>query len=221
MTSFIKRLFSNFYPHTLVRFSSKYNKDIHVVQVSRQNNLYVDGSSQSGLYIRRIWRTALKGFGINRHTSPKNILICGVAGGTVIHLLHTLYPKATMVGVDIDKDMIDVGRKYFGLGDIHTLTLIARDAGDFIRDGLKKKVAFDMIVVDVFIGKHLPPFLLEQLFWESVINVLHEKGILLLNYLREDEYLSKSDKVESILIKLFMTVRDKTIYRNRFFFAQK
>lgn len=218
---FPKDWFSYFYPHTLTRFSSKYNKDIHVVGVSWQNSLYVDGSAQSGLYIHRLWRTALKSFRINQHHPPKNILICGVGGGTIIHLLHALYPNATMVGVDIDKDMIDVGRKYFGLGDIQTLTLIARDARDFIRDGIKKRILFDLIVIDIFIGKHLPPFLVEQSFWESVKNLLNEKGILLLNYLREDEYLSKSDKVERILTQLFTTVRDKIIYRNRFFLAIK
>ncbi len=218
---FPKNLFSYFYPHTLDRFSSKYNKDIHVVQVSRQNNLYVDGSAQSGLYIRRLWRTALKSFGINRHNPPKNILVCGVAGGTVIHLLHALYPKALMVGVDIDNDMIDVGRKYFGLGCIPALTLITQDARDFIRDGIEKRITFDMIVIDIFIGKHLPPFLLEQSFWESVKKVLQTHGILLLNYLREDEYFAKSDKVANILINLFATVKDKKLYRNRFFFAVK
>jgi len=217
----VKTWFSYFYPHTLTRFSSTYNKDIHVVQVSQQNSLYVNGSSQSGLYIRRLWRNAMKGFGINRHNSPKNILICGVAGGTVIHLLNSLYPNAIMVGVDIDEDMIDVGRKYFGLGDIQTLTLVAQDAKDFLQDGIKKGITFDMIVIDIFIGKHLPPFLLDETFWGSVKNLLNEKGILLLNYLREDDYLAKSDKVENILIKLFMTVKDKTIYRNRFFFAVK
>src|SRR3989338_10552435 len=216
-----KTWFSYLYPHTVVRFSSKYNKDIHVVQVSQQNSLYVNGSSQSGLYIRRLWRTALKSFRVNKYNSPRNILVCGVAGGTVIHLLHTLCPKATMVGVDIDKDMIDVGRKYFGLGRIHTLTLVTQDAQDFIQDGIKKGITFDMIVIDIFIGKHLPPFLLDETFWGSVKNLLNEKGILLLNYLREDDYLAKSDKVENILIKLFMTVKDKTIYRNRFFFAVK
>lgn len=192
-----------------------------MVQVSGQNNLYVDGSSQSGLYIRRLWRTALKSFRINKYNPPKNILICGVAGGTIIHLLHALYPKATMVGVDIDKDMTDVGRKYFGLGEIPSLTLVTQDARDFIRDGIKKRSSFDMIIVDVFFGKHLPPFLLDQSFWDSIKNVLHEKGFLLLNYLREDDYQMKSDKVDDILKQLFSNVQDKIIYRNRFFFAQK
>lgn len=191
------------------------------MQISKQNNLYVNGSAQSGLYIRRLWKTALKSFYIHKNNPPKNILVCGVGGGTVIHLLHTHFPYATMVGVDIDEEMIDVGRKYFGLGDIQTLTLVAQDARDFIRDGITKKITFDMIIIDIFIGKHLPPFLLEQPFWKSVKKFLNEKGMLLVNYLREDEYLAKSNTVASILTKLFTTVRDKTIYRNRFFFAQK
>lgn len=191
------------------------------MQVSGQNNLYVDGSAQSGLYIRRLWRTAFKAFRINKYKPPKNILVCGVAGGTVIHLLHALYPKATMDGVDIDKDMIDVGRKYFGLGSMPSLTLVSQDARRYIREALKKRIVFDMIVIDIFIGKHIPEFLLEQSFWESVEKVLQTHGILLLNYLREDEYFAKSDKVANILTNLFATVKDKKLYRNRFFLAQK
>ncbi len=208
-------------PRTVVRFSSAYNQDIHVVEVSEQYNLYVDGSSQSGMYIRRLWTTALTSFHLKRMKSPQNILICGVAGGTVIHLLHALYPEANMVGVDIDNEMIEVGRKYFGLSNISTLTLVKREARDYIGSFIQRKKTFDMIVIDLFIGRHVPDFLLKQTFWESVKKILRKDGILLLNYLREDTYLRKSDTVQGVLAKLFATVRDKTIYRNRFFFAIK
>lgn len=218
---FPKDWFSYFYPQTIALLSSKYNKDIRIVQVSRQKNLYVDGSAQSGLYIKRLWRTVIKSFRINRHIPVKSMLVFGVAGGTVIHLLHECYPKANITGVDRDPLMIEIGTKYFGLGEIPSLTFVARDARRFVLDAIKKRIAFDMIVVDIFIGKHLPEFLLHQSFWKSVKTLLNEEGILLLNYLREDEYLAKSEKIANILTQLFFTVKDKKFYRNRFFFAQK
>ena len=62
----------------------------------------------------------------------RRILVLGVAGGTIIRLLHDAYPTAEIIGVDIDRVMIELGKKYFGLKNIPKLTFIVDDAKDFV-----------------------------------------------------------------------------------------
>src|SRR3990167_7141257 len=99
---------SYFYPQTVGRFTSFYNKDIRVVEEQGRYKILVNGSRQSGPYIEMLWRKALSSFSITKNLPVKRILVLGVAGGNLIHLLRKMYPSASIVGVDIDQVMIDI-----------------------------------------------------------------------------------------------------------------
>lgn len=120
------------------------------------------------------------------------VLVLGVAGGTVIHLLHSYYPKAVIIGVDIDQTMIDVGKKYFGLDQIENVSYICQDAEMFI--AMKKK--FDIIIVDLFIGTHVPELVRKESFLKNLKTSLTNQGVVIINYLREFEYGEKSNLSE-------------------------
>ena len=193
-------------PQILGRFSSTYNSDIRVVEESGKPKLLVNGSRQSGRYIEWLWRKAFSSFPIGQYTS---ILVLGVGGGTVIHMLSKLFPDVHITGVDIDAKMIEIGKKYFGLSQIRNLKLIAADAKSF------KTTQYDFVIVDLFIGRHIPDFVSSEFFLKRL------KGkTVVINYLRELEYLEKSKKLEKQLKNVFGEVRDYQIERNRFFFAR-
>lgn len=208
---------SYIFPKRVFRTSTKYNRDIRVLEENGKYKLLVNGSRQSGEYIRELWQRTLSVFGIIPSPDVKTILVLGVAGGTVIHLLHAIYPDAVITGVDIDKTMIEIGKKYFGLDAVKSLTLVTDDAGSFI----KQKKHWDMIVIDVFVGASIPPFVGEDEFLSDVKNVLTPKGIILINYLYELEYKQLSELFAAKLQKRFSDVRDYKVYFNRFFFVVK
>src|SRR3990167_925734 len=97
---------SYIYPQTIERFSTVYNHDIRVVEDHGKLKILVNGSPQSGPYIEKLWKNALRSFGFPKKIVPKSILVLGIAGGTVIHLLHQWYPEAKITAVDIDQTMI-------------------------------------------------------------------------------------------------------------------
>lgn len=203
----VKKLF----PQTVARFSTAYNHDIRVVDEAGKYKLLVNGSRQSGEYIKRLWQHAFDVFGMK--SDAKNILVLGVAGGTVIHLLRDLYPEAQITGVDIDKTMIDIGKKYFGLDAVHNLTLTVADAKDFIA----KRGTWNLILCDMHIGASVPPFIGEEHFLRNTKKVLAPGGVLIINYLREFEYEKLSDLLFEKLTTVFAKVQDTCIYFNRFF----
>lgn len=207
---------SYIFPQTIFCASSTYNHDIRVIEEQGQYKLLVSGSRQSGVYIKNLWEQALAAFASGL-TPPRSILVLGVAGGTVIHLLRRMYPKAAIVGVDIDDIMLFVGRTYFGLSDMKNVTLIQADARRFVADARRKNVRYDGIVVDVFFGRTIPDFVKNTSFLLSLKKILSPKGWMVINYLRELEYEEHSHVLGASLKKIFGNVSDFPIVRNRFF----
>lgn len=207
-------LLSYIIPVTVFRDQSPYNQDIHVQETASKYTLFVNGSKQSGPYIEKLWRKAFWKFKIPKIKPLNSVLVLGVAGGTVIKMLSRLFPQAQITGVDIDQKMINIGKTYFGLGKLRNLRLIQTDAVKFIEKELAAGHHYDLIIVDLFFGYEIPDFVTD----DSFINKLGEIGtFILINYLRELEYKSKSQKFLEKLQKLFPGVLDLEYYNNRFF----
>ena len=208
---------SHIYPQTILRMSSRYNRDIRINEERGTFKLLVNGSRQSGAYIELLWRRSFEEFGITPNNSVRSILVLGVAGGTVIHLLHHMYPAATITGVDVDDVMLDIGRTYFGLGNVKLLRLIHQDARPYVQEAAVQKKRYDLMIVDLFLGRDIPLFVRSPIFLRQLRRILKKDGTVVINFLRELEYGPKSDKLMIMLKKIFPTVLDFGIYHNRFF----
>lgn len=211
-------LLSFVFPRLVLRTSSPHNRDIRVLFEQGHYKLLVNGSRQSGEYIKELWQHALSEFGILPSPDVKRILILGVAGGTVIHLLSRIYPHASIDAVDIDGTMIEIGKKYFGLDTVGNLRIVRADAGQFVAETAKQ---WDLIVIDLYIGASIPPFVADPKFLSRVRSGLSPHGQTLINYLYEFEYRKLSDLFFQKLTEIFSSARDTKIYNNRFFCVVK
>ncbi len=212
---------SYIYPQTLATFSSDYNKDIRIVQTFGKLKLLVNGSVQSGAYIESLWQKVFRVFHINDSIQVRDILIFGVAGGSIIHILKKVYPDAKITAVDIDQKMIEIGKIFFGLSSISRLTCVTSDVRKFIQSSAKRNSHYDLIIVDLFIGRHPVTFVGSSTFLLQLKFLLRPSGFLIINYLREHEYRQKSEILHKRLISIFTTVRDKGLFLNRFFCVTK
>lgn len=209
-----------FIPRTILKTGSAYNRDIRIIEERKKYKLLVNGSRESGAYIEKLWQKALTTFGITERLPIKRILVLGVAGGTVIHLLNKTYPEATILGVDIDQTMINIGKRYFGLDRIANLSIVCQDAEAYIHKTIKSKGQFGLIIVDLFVGTHVPEFVRKQSFLEDLKTLLKKDGVVIINYLREFEYLQKSEILKKKLLALFTYVQEQSFYNNRFFMTR-
>ena len=219
---------SYLFPLAILRTSSKYNRDIRINQERGKLKLLVNGSRQSGKYIEKLWKRAFAAFGFGGLVSglklpqglTPSILVLGVAGGTVIHLLKNMYPEAAITGVDIDEAMLDIGRRYFVLGNVKRLALVHRDARQYVTEAAKRKKQFDLIITDLFFGREIPDFVSSHAFLRQLRQILKKDGALVINYLRESEYGKRSDSFMEMLQTIFAVVQDFSLYHNRFFNAR-
>ncbi len=128
--------------------------------------IYVDGIQQSGPWVQKIWsKVPLIG---------QNILVLGLGCGTLINLL----PKtAKVTGVEIDSEMIDLGKKYFGLKDINILN---EDASIYIRE---TKDIYDLILVDLYVGINFPKQFESSEFLQKLAQTVSTNGTVIFNTL--------------------------------------
>jgi len=109
----------------------------------------------------------------------------GLAGGTVAHVFNEQLPSVAVTGVELDPDVIDLGRRYFTLNDPN-LTIVNDDARVFLARGRSR---FDAIAVDVFRPPHVPFQCTTREFFSLASKRLATGGALMMNVaaLREDE----------------------------------
>ena len=109
----------------------------------------------------------------------KEILILGVAGGSVVKtLVNEIKFEGRITGVEIDKNIIEIANQYFKLNEIPNFEIVIEDAFEFI---LKNQKCYDLIVIDIFQDTVMPNFLFEDYFTKKVIQSLDCKGFVLFN----------------------------------------
>ena len=108
----------------------------------------------------------------------RRVAILGNAGGTTARALGTYYPEADVVGVELDPEVTDVGRRWLGLGDNPRLTVVTADARPFLRRSTDR---FDLIVVDAYRQPYVPFYLATREFFRLVRERLAPGGIVVLN----------------------------------------
>lgn len=207
-------------PRTLLRTASLFNPDIRVTQEWGGNKLLVNGSRQSGSYIRMLWEKTFRKFRTGELTDIKSILVLGVGGGTAIELLVKRFPGASITSVDIDPTIIDIAKKYFRIDKLPNIQLVCADAKNFVEKCEKKGKKFDLVIVDLFIGREIPGFVSSDRFLQRLARINRPGGSVIINFLRENEYQSKSDDLFSRLKGVFSKIEDFEIANNRFFFAR-
>lgn len=96
-----------------------------------RSDLVVGGISQSGETVEKIWSAGL-GEIRNWELGISDCLILGLGAGSAAKLINKNWPRARITGIEIDPEMIRLGKKYFGLGEITNLSIIVGDAFSLI-----------------------------------------------------------------------------------------
>jgi spermidine synthase len=108
----------------------------------------------------------------------KRVLVLGLGAGSIPVYLNRFLPDATIDTVELDPDVIDVAKKYFGLRETNRFHLIESDARVFLN---RHTQPYDLIVVDAFTGSYIPFHLMTKEFYQLVHNRLAPHGVAALN----------------------------------------
>ena len=175
----IKRLLSYILPVKIYQKKSEFSKNLEVTW----NNGYLVLDSENTNYsfgsLQRVLKKGLKYIGYDRINTFDNILILGVAGGSIIETLkNEVKFEGKITGVEIDRTVVEIANNYFGLNQYKNVEIVIDDAFEFV---LKTKERYDLIVIDIFQDTIMPNFLFEDYFINRVNFLLNVNGFILFN----------------------------------------
>ena len=116
--------------------------------------------------------------GIALSDEPRRILIVGLGGGTMPMFLRKYYPDATIDAVDIDPDVVSVAKEYFGFREDERMRAHVADGRKFIEDA---KDPYDVIFLDAFGTRNVPPSLTTVEFLRAVRRTVKPGGVVIGN----------------------------------------
>lgn len=108
---------------------------------------------------------------------PRRIAILGNAAGTMARAYGELFPATAVDGVEIDAELSEIGREWFGL-DNPRLTLHHEDARPFLR---RSDGRYDLIAIDAYRQPYIPFYLATREFFELCRDRLAPGGVIVVN----------------------------------------
>jgi spermidine synthase len=127
-----------------------------------------------------------------RRTPPRRVAMLGFAGGTVARAYARYFPDARIDGVEIDSELFDIGRRYFGLRPRPQLHEYGEDARPFLR---RIDARYDVIYLDTYRQPYIPFYLSTREFFELARARLAPGGVVVVNL----GHPEGSDALEKVL----------------------
>lgn len=183
---------------------SKYNGLIEVVKVFDKPRLIIGGMIQSGGMVKKIWSKAIKKLK-KQQKKIKTVLILGLGCGDCAFEVKKLYPRAEMIGVEIDKHVVNIAKSYFNLASVKNLKVTVNDGVKYVEKLMKqkKKKQFDLIIIDVYLGRKMPKPFRAKKFLKSLRELKAENGTVVFNHLFFGEHRKKAKEFVKDLETVF------------------
>lgn len=169
-----------------------------------KRSIRVGNLQQSGQMVELLWQ-ALREIKILIYEDIKDILILGLGGGSVVNIISKCFPKAEITGVEIDAEMIKIGKRYFDLGKYKNLKIKNADAFDFVK---KTKEKYDLVLVDLYLGCEIPEQASEDKFLLNLKKLLSKKGVVIINRLRNKNNKKELADFRKKMNKYFPSVEE-------------
>src|SRR5688572_18372526 len=109
---------------------------------------------------------------------PRRIMIVGVGGGTMPTFLRKYYPNAVIDAVDIDPDVVHVAKEYFGFREDDKMKAHVGDGRAFVENA---REPYDIIFLDAFGTRNVPPHLTTVEFMRAVRRAVKPGGVVVWN----------------------------------------
>ncbi len=189
----VRKLFSYFIPINVHKKNSAVSQSLEVTW--NNGELVLDSKSTNYSYgsLQRILRKGLKYIGFERIRNFENILVLGVAGGSVIKtLVEEIKFKGKITGVEIDETVIVLANDYFQLNAIPNLEIVIDDAFEYV---LKTKATYDLIIIDIFEDANMPNFLFQDFFINRINSLLNLNGFILFNTMVIDKKQEERNRI--------------------------
>lgn len=171
------------------KIRSTYSGVLEVVMEEGQKVLNSKNTSYSYGNLQEVWNQALRKIPLG---GISHVLILGMGGGSSIRLLRDAYRyEGKITAVEIDPIIIELARTEFNIVSDKYLKIICDDAAEYSK---KCRTRFDLVLIDVFIDRHVPVQILEERFWTRLSKIIQPGGQFLFNAFEDTDTLQKIEE---------------------------
>ena len=132
----------------------------------------------------------------------ESLCLIGLAAGTVSKQYALVYGNIPMDGVEIDPEIIRVGREYFAMNE-PSLHAIAQDGRYFLRTTPKR---YSVIAIDAYRPPYIPFHLTTREFFQEVYDHLTDDGVAAINVGRTAKDYSLVNALADTMRSIFPSV---------------
>src|SRR5205809_4321678 len=125
-------------------------------------------------------RVALAGLALCEE--PRRILVVGLGGATLPTFLRKHYPNAAIDVAEIDPDVVDVAKKFFGFREDERMRVHVGDGRRFIEN--IRQPRYDVIFLDAYGAHNVPEHLTTREFLQAVRRAVMPSGVVVGNVWR-------------------------------------
>ncbi|HOM16070.1 MAG TPA: fused MFS/spermidine synthase [Thermoguttaceae bacterium] len=112
---------------------------------------------------------------------PKRALFIGLGGGTLPIVLRQYYPNIHIDSIELDPEVVEVARRYFGLREDERMRVYTGDGRVHIRRFVREGRSYDLVFLDAFRGGYIPYHLTTKEFMELVHRLVGDAGSVAAN----------------------------------------
>lgn len=137
------------------------------------------------------------------------VLVLGLGGGTVIHLLYKKFSPKSVRVFEIDEAILRVAQDFFNLSRLPGLEIMVGDALSLIRQEPHR--AYDLIIVDLYSGQDFPLGAEQRGFYEIIKNLLKKGGVVSINRIFKETSTKERESYRHLLTRVFSEVREEKL----------
>ena len=112
--------------------------------------------------------------------NPQHVTILGLGGGSLLHSLHYLFPKCTILSIELRKKVFEVALDFFLIPTQPNLNILISDAKLAIRQCADQST--QIIFADMYQSYGMNPFQIQRKFIQQCYRALNDTGWLVVNY---------------------------------------
>jgi len=195
-----------------IEFEQRYQGRLYQVRsAGRTRRLYTDGVFHSQYnpahgVTGSVWDLLFLPSRFYQPEEIKRVLVLGVGGGAVIHMLNRFMAPENVVGVELSELHIKLARRYFGL-KYTNLELVCANAIDWIIN--YQGEPFDLIIDDLYFEEDGQPqraIEADASWFDLLMEHLSEEGALVMNFVNYQEWRQSAWYSEDFVRESFDSV---------------
>ena len=193
-------------PMDTIPFETTYNRGV-IRRKGDRINMDVQGATFATWHPRRLctgysWDALSAATLLHPRDEPHRILLLGLAGGTMLHILKHLLPAARITAVEIDGDLVDIARRHMPWPH-DACEVVVGDAYAYLERTRKR---FDVVLDDVYLAGTedvFRPDMPSSGLAAHYRRVLAPDGIVAVNCITDLPHLAMLRRVETNLRGVF------------------